>query len=177
MTSSADARAARIQVIVFDVDGVLTRGDITYGPGGEWKTFDVQDGHGIVLARHAGLRIAFLTARESEPVRRRAAELQVDALLEGRRNKGRALRELMANLRVKASEVCYVGDDLVDLPAMADAGLPVAVANAAHEVKVAAALVTTKAGGYGAAREVIEYVLKAKGRWDAIVQRYREDEG
>ena len=176
MKPSSEQLAARVSVIVFDVDGVLTDGSIVYaGPELEIKSFDAQDGQGIALARRAGLQVGLITARTSSVVRRRAAELKVDVLLEGQEHKGRALRELMAKLRVKPSQVCYVGDDVVDLPALALAGFPVAVANAVDEVKGMAAAVTVRPGGSGAAREVVEYILKAKGLWQRLVEEYLKD--
>jgi 3-deoxy-D-manno-octulosonate 8-phosphate phosphatase (KDO 8-P phosphatase) len=177
MKLSNEQRAAAVEVLVFDVDGVLTRGEIIYaGADAELKVFNVQDGHGFTLARKAGLRLALITGRTSVAVQRRASELQVDLLLEGQTDKGSALRELMAKLRVKPGQVCYVGDDLVDLPAMALAGFSVAVANAVEEVKAAAHVETERRGGEGAAREVIEYVLKAKGLWVSILKRYQNGE-
>ena len=172
MKLSAERRAALVEAIVFDVDGVLTRGDIIYGTEGEWKTFNAQDGMGFDLARQAGLKLAVFSGRSSTAVRRRARELHVNAVAEGVKDKGSAIGELLEKLGVKAEQVCYVGDDLVDLPAMAVAGFPVAVANGVEEVRKAAAWVTTKRGGDGAAREVIEFVLKAKGAWPQVVQRY-----
>lgn len=171
MSLSVDRRAALVEAIVFDVDGVLTRGDIIYGSEGEWKTFNAQDGMGFDLARQAGLKLAMFSGRASTAVRRRAKELHVHALAEGVKDKGAAIGELLEKLGVKPEQVCYVGDDLVDIPAMAVAGFPVAVANAVEEVRKVAAWVTTKRGGDGAAREVIEYVLKAKGLWSKAVQR------
>lgn len=177
MDLSPEQKATLVQAIVFDVDGVLTRGDLLYGADGELKVFDVQDGHGFHLAREAGLKIALLSGRAGEALRKRAEDLHVDFLYEGVVQKGEALRELMAKLRVKASEVCYVGDDLVDLPALREAGFPVAVANAVAEVKERVAWVTVKRGGEGAVREVIEFVLKAKGLWPQVIRRYTEGEG
>jgi 3-deoxy-D-manno-octulosonate 8-phosphate phosphatase (KDO 8-P phosphatase) len=175
MKLSNEQLAARVEVIVFDVDGVLTDGAIVYvGPELESKSFHVNDGQGVALARRAGLRLGMITARRSVVVQRRATELGVDLLLEGQSHKGHALRELMGKLRVKPSQVCYVGDDLVDLPALALAGFPVAVANAVEEVKAVAALVTAREGGRGAAREVVEFILKAKGLWQRVVQDYQD---
>lgn len=165
-------RPADIQALVCDVDGVLTRGDLIYGPdGGEWKVFNVQDGHGLVLARAAGLRVAWLTARRSDLVRRRARELKIDLLVDGQRDKAAGLARIARQLGVPASAICYVGDDLLDLGALAAAGLPVAVANAVAEVKAAAAWTTTRCGGEGAIREVVERLLRAAGKWAGLVAR------
>ena len=176
MKPSNEQRAAAVEVVVFDVDGVLTRGEIIYaGADAEIKVFDVQDGHGFALARRAGLRLGLITGRVSPAVQRRARELQVELLLEGQAHKGAALRSLMTKLRVKAAQVCYVGDDVVDLPALAQAGFAVAVANAVEEVKAAAHVQTDRRGGEGAAREVIEYILKAKGVWAGLMKSCRDD--
>ena len=152
MNLSAEQRAARVKAIILDVDGILTDGGLIYGPDGEFKVFNVRDGHGIVMARMAGLRIALLTGRKSEVVRRRAAELKVDALREGVTRKGEALYELLKELDVKSSHVCYAGDDLVDLPVMNEVGFPVTVADAAEEVKKAAVWISQAGGGRGAVR-------------------------
>jgi 3-deoxy-D-manno-octulosonate 8-phosphate phosphatase (KDO 8-P phosphatase) len=157
--------------MIFDVDGVLTRGDIIFGPEGEWKIFNAQDGMGFDLARQAGLKLALLSGRSSKVVRRRARELHVTALMESVKDKGMAIKDLFTKLSVKPEQVCYVGDDLVDLPAMAAVGFPVAVANAVEEVRRAAAWVTMKRGGDGAAREAIEFVLKARNLWPKVLQR------
>ncbi len=165
MNSSPDPLAASIEAIIFDVDGVMTDGGLYYGPDGEWKRFDVQDGHAVVMARKAGIRLAFLTGRTSEAVTRRARELGIDILRDGVYDKGAVFGEITSELKVNPDEVCYVGDDVVDLPAMARAGFPVAVANAVPEVQAAAAWTTPRAGGRGAVRDVVERILKAKGLW------------
>lgn len=172
MPSSIEQRAAAIEAIVFDVDGVLTGGEVLYGPGGEWKAFHIHDGQGFELARAAGLKTALLTGRSCDALTRRAAELQVAALRDGVKDKGAAVEGLAGELGVRLEQVCYVGDDLLDLAAMRKAGLAVAVANAVDEVKGAAAWTTSRRGGEGAAREVIELVVKAKGRWAEVVGRY-----
>jgi 3-deoxy-D-manno-octulosonate 8-phosphate phosphatase (KDO 8-P phosphatase) len=172
MPLSAEQRAAAVEAIVFDVDGVLTRGEIVYGDRGEFKVFNAQDGYGFSVARQAGLKLALLSGRRSEAVRRRAQELKVHALDEGVVEKGPAVLGLLARLGVPSERACFVGDDLVDLPAMGRVGFPVAVAGAVAEVKEHAAWVTQRRGGEGAAREVIEFVLKARGLWDGIVQHY-----
>ena len=176
MKPSSEQLAARVDLLVMDVDGVLTGGQIIYpGSQGELKIFDVRDGQGLALAKRAGLRLAIITGRTSDAVQRRARELGVDVLMEGQNRKGAALVELMGKLRVKPGQVCYVGDDLMDLPAMLRAGFPVAVADAVEEVKEAASWVTSKPGGQGAVRELVEFVLKAKGLWTSLVQSYRDE--
>jgi 3-deoxy-D-manno-octulosonate 8-phosphate phosphatase (KDO 8-P phosphatase) len=174
MKSFVKQRAAKITLVVFDVDGVLTRGEIIYGPDGEWKVFHAQDGHGFALARTCGLNTALLTGRASPAVRRRAQELRVKAMTEGVADKAAGLRELADKLDTPLQHICYVGDDLVDLAPMAMAGLSVAVRNAVAEVRAAADWVTSREGGKGAAREVIECILKAKGQWAAVVRAARK---
>ena len=172
MKPSPEALAASVDAIVFDVDGVLTPGTLLYGPDGECKVFHVHDGHAFHFGRSAGLRFGMLTGRRSEAVRRRAAELSVDALEEGSADKGAALPLMLDRLMVKPERACYVGDDLVDVPAMRKVAFPVAVANAVEEVKDAASWVTQRAGGEGAAREVIEFVLKSRNLWNQVLARY-----
>lgn len=175
MNWSAEQRAARVRAIILDVDGVLTDGGLIYHADGESKVFNARDGHGLVLARLAGMRTAFLTGRVSEVVRRRAAELKVDQLREGVYRKGAALPELLGALDVKAEHVCYAGDDLVDLPVMRQVGFPVTVADAAPEVRAAAAWVSSARGGQGAVREIMEFILKSNGMWDEIVRRHERE--
>ncbi len=169
--------AARMELLVFDVDGVLTPGGIIYGPGGEWKVFNVRDGHGFHLARRAGLKTALMSGRSSELVARRGRETGVSVVLQGIREKGAALEGLCGRLGIEMERTLYVGDDLVDLPAMRRAGLAVAVKDAVAEVRSAAAWITPHAGGMGAARDVIEMVLKARGVWDELTARYQRQEG
>lgn len=177
MKPSAEDRAARVEAIVFDVDGVLTRGELVYGPEGEIiKIFDVRDGLGFTIARSAGLKLAMISGRAGAALRRRAEDLRIDALIEGATQKGEALIELSRRLGVELDRICYVGDDLIDLPAMRAAGLPVAVADAVPEAQAEAAWVTERPGGAGAAREVIEFILRAKGLWPTIVKRFAEGE-
>jgi 3-deoxy-D-manno-octulosonate 8-phosphate phosphatase (KDO 8-P phosphatase) len=175
MSLSAEQRASRVKAIILDVDGVLTDGGLIYHAEGESKVFNVRDGHGIVLARLAGVRTAFLTGRKSEVVRRRAAELKVDALREGVYKKGEALPELLSVLEVKPEHVCYAGDDLVDLAVMNRVGFPVTVADAVPEVRAAAAWVTPSRGGQGAVREIIEFILKSNGMWADMVRRHERE--
>lgn len=175
MNSSLEPVAAAVEALILDVDGVLTDGSIVYGPGGEWKIFDVQDGHGLAMWKRTGGKLAFLTGRTSDAVRRRAEELKADALAEGIVDKGIAFRELAERLGVDPKRICYVGDDVVDLPPMKEAGLAVAVANAVPEVKAAAHWVTGRPGGRGAVREVAETLLKARGAWAELIREFSGD--
>lgn len=166
--------AARIELVVFDVDGVLTDGGLYYGSAGEsLKRFHVRDGHGIVMSRLSGLPCAVLTARYSKILEARGRELQLAAIYQGRKNKGKALLEMTRRLGVEPSACAYMGDDLNDLAAMALAGLPACPADAAHEVRQQALFISRNNGGHGAARELLELVLKATDRWDRVLDMMR----
>ncbi len=170
-------RAARVKLFVFDVDGVLTDGGLYYGEAGElMKRFDVKDGHGMVMARLAGMKTALLTARTSSMVEVRGRELKLDAVLQGRKHKGPGLKELLAQLQVSAEECAYMGDDVNDLAPMALVGLAACPADAAPEVRQEAHYVARNRGGHGAARELIELCLRASGRWESTVQFMRDPE-
>lgn len=161
------SRAARVRLLVFDVDGVLTDGGLYYGEHGEvMKRFDVKDGHAIVIARLMGLPSAVLTARNSPIVEARGRELGMAAILQGRREKGPAFNELLASLNVPPENCAYMGDDLNDLAPMARAGLSACPADAAPEVRQEVHFVAQSPGGRGAVRELIELCLRASGRWE-----------
>ena len=162
-------RLARVRLLAFDVDGVLTDGGILVAPdGGESKWFHVRDGLGIVAALRAGLLVAFVSGRTSEAVAARARELGVAACRQGVRDKAAEVRALRAELGVSREEVLFLGDDLVDLPAYTESGVAAAVADAHPRALAAADLVCAARGGRGAAREVIEAVLLARGLADAL---------
>jgi len=161
-----DKALKNIKVLAFDVDGVLTDGKIIIdGNGVETKAFDVQDGFGIVFAQKAGLKTVLISARASDAVRYRAEELKIDQAFIGVYPKTSAYEQMLKDFKVSDSEVCFVADDLADLVVLKRVGFAVAVANAVPEVKQAAHYVTSAKGGEGAAREVIEMVLKAQGKW------------
>lgn len=168
-------RAKNIKAVVFDVDGVLTDGGLWYGPTGEvMKRFDVKDGHAMVLARLTDLPIALLTARSSKIVEVRAQELKLTKVFQGRREKGPAFEELCLELGVPPAEVAYMGDDVNDLPALSRAGLSGAPADAVPLVRESVHFVSTRPGGHGAAREFIELVLHATGRWEQALEHARK---
>lgn len=163
----------RIELLVLDVDGVLTDGImIVNADGSESKFFNALDGHGIRLWRRAGLKVAFLSGRESGPTVKRAQQLEVDFCLQNYLDKLPELVRLVEDLNLKSEQVAYIGDDLPDIPPMRYAGFAVAVANAVDEVKQHADYVTDSTGGKGAVREVIEYILKRNGKWLQIMSRY-----
>jgi 3-deoxy-D-manno-octulosonate 8-phosphate phosphatase (KDO 8-P phosphatase) len=173
-----DASAARkVRLLGLDVDGVLTDNGVYIGPVAgetvELKRFDIQDGLGLMLLRVAQIPVVWLSGRSSEATALRAKELRIDELLQvpGPR-KLEALGRVLDARGIAWDEVAYVGDDLADLMIMRRVGLPIAVANAVAEVKAVAALVTSASGGRGAVREVIETLLKARGEWSSILERY-----
>ncbi len=168
-----DERARGIELILCDVDGVLTDGGIVFDNQGiEIKKFHVRDGLGIRLWQRAGYKFGILTARTSHIVKMRAGELGVDVVRQGFEDKLPVATEIINDLGLTNQQVCYIGDDLTDLPVMKQVGLAVAVDDAVEEVRSAAHYVTKVAGGFGAARESIEMLLKAKKRWDELIRRY-----
>ena len=165
-------RCKNVELMIADVDGVLTDGGIIFDNQGiEIKRFHSRDGYGIKLWRRCGLHFGIITARNSHIVKVRAAELGINVLRQGFEDKLPAAREIFAELRLAPAQVAYVGDDLPDLAVMRQVGLPIAVADAVEEVRAGAAYVSQTRVGYGAVREAIELVLKAKGVWDDIVAR------
>ena len=167
------AKLADIQLLVLDVDGVLTDGSLIINADGtESKSFSALDGHGLRLWRRAGLKAAFLSGRISQPTQYRARQLGVDYCLQDCHDKLTAIKGLTEQAGLSAEQVAYVGDDLPDLPPIRYAGFGVAVANAVDEVKNAADYVTANPGGRAAVREVIEYILKNTGKWDELMKRY-----
>lgn len=165
-------RCRAIRLLVVDVDGVLTAGGIEYADGGEEsKVFHVRDGAGLKLWRQAGKRAALITGRSTAVVARRARELGIDPALQGASDKEPAYRELLRSGPWSDEQVCYVGDDVPDVPLLARCGLAVAVADACAEAKARAHYVTAAPGGRGAVREVIELVLRCQGAWQEALAR------
>ena len=166
-------RCRRVELILSDVDGVLTDGGIWYDNQGiEHKQFHIRDGLGIKLWQRAGFRFGVLTARTSHIVKLRAAELGVEIVRQGFETKLPVAVELLRELNLAPEQVCYIGDDLTDLPVIRHVGLGVAVADAAAEVRAAAGYTTKTPGGRGAVRELVELILKSKSRWDDVIQGY-----
>jgi 3-deoxy-D-manno-octulosonate 8-phosphate phosphatase (KDO 8-P phosphatase) len=167
------ARVRPIRALILDVDGVLTDGQILYSSSGEeWKSFNVRDGSALTWWHRVGRLSAFLSGRASPILERRAVELGVGAVEMNAKDKLPALLRILEKLRIAANECAYVGDDLPDLPILRAVGLGLAVADAAIEVKDAAAAVTEYPGGRGAVREVVEFILKAQGQWAVVLERY-----
>lgn len=166
-------RAQKIRLLIMDVDGVLTDGRIWQDSlGQEFKSFDVKDGHGIVMAHRAKLRTALISGRESESTVRRAKELGIEIVFQKIWNKLEVYEQILRDTELTPEEVAYVGDDVIDIPLLHRVGLAVAVADAVEEVKAAAHVVTQRAGGQGAVREVIELILRAQGQWATLMERY-----
>ena len=164
-------RMLAVRGLVCDVDGVLTDGKLNYLGSEEFKSFSVLDGFGITLAKQAGWKVAFLTARGGLAVERRATELGVE-LVSGERNKGSAFSKICADWNLPMSQVAYIGDDWLDLPAMLVAGLAATVPNAAAAVRQRAHWLSTLEGGNGAVRELVEAILRIQGRLDELLKPY-----
>ncbi len=162
--------AANIELLCLDVDGVLTDGGIYLDDEGvETKRFHVRDGTGIRLWIRTGHHVALITGRSGGVVGHRAAELGIEHVIQGCDDKAAAFLKLAGKLGIDPSKAAVLGDDLPDLPMMRAAGYAMAVADAAREVRKCAAFITSRPGGYGAAREAVEHLLKARGRWDDAV--------
>lgn len=168
--SPPDERARRIRVLLFDVDGVLTDGGVyMHADGSESKRFDIKDGAGIVLARRAGLSVGVISARQSSSTLHRARQLGMDPICQGVSDKAATFDELVRTRGWDPLDVAYMGDDVVDLPVLARVGLAACPADAVPEVRAAVHVISSLPGGHGAARSLIEAILRAQGRWDALV--------
>ena len=173
-------RAKNIKVLIFDVDGVLTDGQIFVIPGSdghgiEAKGFAAHDGLGISLARLAGLRVGIITKRQSHTVAIRAKDLKLEFVYQGQLHKMNAIHEILAQTKVTIDQLAYVGDDIIDLPVMRACGLAVATANAREQVKAIAHYVTPNPGGSGAGRDAIEFILNAQGTLDKVIEAYLDE--
>lgn len=165
--------AKNIKFLILDVDGVLTDGSIILdNEGNEFKSFHVRDGHGIKMLIRAGIKIAMITGRHSKVVERRARELGITDIFQKCHDKRVAYGQLAEKYSLSDSEIAYIGDDIVDMPILKRSGLSVAVADADDEVKPVAMMITERRGGRGAVREVCDFILKAKGLWQDIIDGY-----
>jgi len=167
-----DERARRIRLILMDVDGVLTDGRLYYTEGGETKVFDVRDGAGIKLAQRAGLLTGIISGRESDATLRRAEELEMTEIHQQVPGKESAYLEIVERLGLSDEQVCYIGDDLVDIPVMKRVGLPAAPGDAHPCILPYAVLLAAAPGGRGAVREVVDRILRAQGRWHEVTEPY-----
>lgn len=162
----------KISLLLLDVDGVLTTGQVIYSDSGEeTKVFDVRDGLGLRLLMEAGIKVGIITGRRSLALVHRCNNLGITLLRDGIRDKAAALENILQETGVPASQTAFVGDDLPDLPVLRRVGVPIAVGDAHDLVKQAAAWTTSARGGRGAVREISECILKARGDWDALIQR------
>jgi 3-deoxy-D-manno-octulosonate 8-phosphate phosphatase (KDO 8-P phosphatase) len=162
-----------IKLLVLDVDGVLTDGTITINAdGSENKSFNTLDGHGIKMWQRAGLKVAIISGRASDPTNRRAEQLQIEYVFQDCYDKLPVLKKLLEDISLKPHEAAFIGDDVTDLPVLRYCGFAVAVANAVTEVKEYADYITSVPGGRGAVREVIEHILKQSGKWQELMKRY-----
>lgn len=165
--------ARNIKFLILDVDGVLTDGSIILdNEGNEFKSFHVRDGHGIKMLMRAGIKVALITGRYSKVVDRRAHELGITEVFQKCRDKRIAYSQLAEKYSLNDNEIAYIGDDIIDIPLLKRSGFPVVVADADDEVKAVAKMITKKEGGRGAVREVCDFLLKAKGLWQDIINGY-----
>lgn len=166
-------KTKRIRLLLLDVDGVLTDGRIIYDSRGhDMKFFDVHDGLGVYLLKKAGIPTILITAKGSRAIRPRARDMHVEKVFENVSPKTQVLDKILKKYKVRVDEICFVGDDLVDLCLMKKVGFPVAVFNAAPEIKQAACYITLREGGRGAVREVAEMLLKAQDKWSQALGQY-----
>ena len=176
ISAAIQKRAARIKLFLCDVDGVLTDGSIFIGGEKEFKRFNIRDGLGLVLARRAGLKVGWVSARPSLATKLRADELKIDFLVQQNdaTSKTAAIENILAQEKISWTETCFVGDDIIDLGPLTRAGLAVAVGDGVAEAKAAAHYVTKNSGGRGAVREAVELILRAQGKWTQFVEKYSE---
>ena len=166
-------RARSIRLVIFDVDGVLTDGNLYYGDDGqEYKAFNSRDGHGIKMLRHAGVDSAIITGRTSQVVAHRARNLGISRIIQGSEDKLVSYEHLLHDVGLTSEQTAFMGDDVVDLPVMRRCGLAITVPEASQDVIARAHLVTTAGGGRGAAREACEFIMRAQGTWAAQLALY-----
>ena len=167
------AKAKRVELIIFDVDGVLTNGALILGDhGNEYKMFHVRDGFGLVMLRNSGCHIAAISGRSLAVASQYLTELGIEYIYQNQTDKNQAFEDLLSKLKLEAQAAAYVGDDFIDLPVMDNAGFAIAVADAHPQVIKAADWTTKAKGGHGAAREVCELIMQARGTLADQVQRF-----
>jgi 3-deoxy-D-manno-octulosonate 8-phosphate phosphatase (KDO 8-P phosphatase) len=166
------AKLARIRILLCDVDGVLTNATVMIGDGREFKQFHIQDGLGLRLLQRTGIKVGWISNRPSTATQQRAEELKVDFLHQDKGSKVQAVEGILSEAKLKWEEVCYIGDDVVDLGALKRAGVAVAVANGVAEVRDLSDYVTVSEGGHGAVREVVELILQSQNKWRSMVLEF-----
>ena len=165
--------AKKVRLLILDIDGVMTDGRIIYSIyGDELKFFDVQDGFGITLLNRVGIKSAIITAKKSRIVKARARDMKVAYVYQGYMDKAAAFKKILKRSRLAPEDICFIGDDLIDLPVLKRVGFAVAVVNAMDEVKAHAHYITSKMGGRGAVREICDLILKSQGKWDLATSKY-----
>jgi 3-deoxy-D-manno-octulosonate 8-phosphate phosphatase (KDO 8-P phosphatase) len=175
LAPDALARARRVRLVIFDVDGVLTDGRLWYGAGGEeLKAFHAFDGHGIKLLLMAGLKTAIISGRQSQAVEERARELGIEHVVQGADDKRKAFLALLRKLKIKADTTAYMGDDVVDLPVLTRCGFACAPREAPEDVRHRVHFVPTAPAGHGAAREACEFILEAQGKLGRVMARFHK---
>jgi 3-deoxy-D-manno-octulosonate 8-phosphate phosphatase (KDO 8-P phosphatase) len=172
VTHALNTRLARVKLFLCDVDGVLTDASVFIGQEQETKRFHIRDGLGLVLLRREGIKVGWISNRPSSATTLRAKELKIDFLEQARGDKVKAAENLLAKTGCRWEEVCYMGDDIVDLGVLKRAGVAVTVADAVNEAKTIAHYQTKAVGGHGAVREVVEMILKAQKKWDRLVAEH-----
>ena len=170
ISSVLKAKLAKVRILLCDVDGVLTDGTVWMGNEVETKRFNIRDGLGVKLLQHEGIKVGWVSRRPSSATRQRAEDLKISFLIQTDGSKIEAVESILRQTRLNWQEVCYVGDDIVDIGVMKRAGVAVAVADGMPEAKAVADCVVQAAGGHGAVREVVEMILKAQRKWDRIVR-------
>lgn len=165
-------KANDVKLVILDVDGVMTDGRIIIDDNGvESRNFDIKDGFGVIALQMLGIEVAIITSKKSATVAKRAQELKIKRYYEGVKKKTDPYEEILNDMKITDPQVCYIGDDLMDLSIMKRVGFPVAVADAVEEVKQAAAYVTKAQGGFGAVRETAELILKMQGKWETVLSK------
>jgi len=173
ITQDILGRAERVKLVILDIDGVMTDGRIIYSIyGDELKFFDVQDGFGITLLHRAGIKTVIITAKKSRIVKLRARDMKVAKAYQGYIDKLVAFNKILKRFRVKPEEICFIGDDIIDISVLKRVGFAVAVPNAMDEVKAASHYTASKMGGRGAVREICDLILKSQNKWDLAASKY-----
>lgn len=173
IAESVIERAKRVKLLILDIDGVMTDGRIVYSIyGDELRFFDVQDGLGITLLNRAGLKSIIITAKKSKIVKARARDLKISKTYNGYIDKEKALNKALRKFRITPEEVCFIGDDLIDLPVLRRVGFAVSVPNAVDDVKASAHYVTSRIGGRGAVREVCDLILRSQDKYELATSVY-----
>lgn len=173
LSPDVNARAANLDLMVFDVDGVLTNGQLYYGPSGEtMKAFNALDGQGIKLLQRAGVATAIISARQSAILTQRCIDLNIQHLYQGAHDKRIAFSQLLKDTGISTAKCGFIGDDVIDLPVLLQVGFAASVSNAHAEVRARVHYVTQAAGGHGAAREICDLILRARGQYDALLAPY-----